>query len=60
VRFFESGSADALAREMLDLLRDPEARQQLTARASLYAASHCWEIRKADYVTLVDHLLESE
>jgi len=59
VRFFESGNADSLAREMLDLLRDPAARQQLVTRASLYAAYHCWETRKVDYLSLVDHLLES-
>ena len=60
VRFFESGDADSLAREMLDLLRNPESSQQMVTRASRYAASHCWEIRKVDYLTLVDHLLESE
>jgi hypothetical protein len=32
----------------------------MVTRASRYAASHCWEIRKVDYLTLVDHLLESE
>jgi glycosyltransferase involved in cell wall biosynthesis len=60
VRFFESGDADSLAREMSELLRNPESRQQIVTRASRYAATHCWEIRKADYLTLVDHLLESE
>ena len=60
VRFFESGDVDSLAREMSDLLRNPESRQQMVARASQYAASHCWERRKVDYLTLVDHLLESE
>jgi glycosyltransferase involved in cell wall biosynthesis len=60
VRFFESGNADSLAREMSDLLRNPESRQQMVTRASLYAACHCWENRKPDYLALVDHLLESE
>lgn len=60
VRFFESGNVDSLAREMSDLLRNPESRQQMVTRALLYAASHCWETRKVDYLTLVDHLLESE
>ena len=59
VRFFESGNADSLAREMLALLRDANERQQMVTRASLYAAYHCWETRKVDYLSLVDHLLES-
>ena len=60
VRFFESGNVDSLAREMLELLRSPESRQLMVARASRYAAAHCWETREVDYLTLVDHLLESE
>jgi glycosyltransferase involved in cell wall biosynthesis len=59
VRFFESGNPDALAREMLALLRDVELRQRLTARASEYAAEHSWESRKGDYLGLVDSLCDS-
>jgi glycosyltransferase involved in cell wall biosynthesis len=60
VRFFESGNADALAREMLVLLRDVELRRRITAQASEYAAAHCWENRKADYLSLVDSLCASD
>jgi glycosyltransferase involved in cell wall biosynthesis len=60
VRFFESGNADALAREMLVLLRDVELRKRITAQASEYAAAHCWENRKADYLSLVDSLCASD
>ena len=56
VRFFEPGNADGLAREMLLLLQDVELRTRLTAQASQYAAAHCWENRKADYLSLVDSL----
>ena len=59
VRFFESGNPDALAREMLALLRDVELCQRLTARASEYAATHSWESRKGDYLRLVDSLCDS-
>jgi hypothetical protein len=45
---------------MSDLLKNPKEREQMSMRASQYAASHCWEIRKTDYLTLVNHLLESE
>jgi glycosyltransferase involved in cell wall biosynthesis len=54
VRFFESGNVAALAREMIALLRDPELRRQMAARALAYAAANCWEQRKADYLHLVD------
>jgi glycosyltransferase involved in cell wall biosynthesis len=60
VRFFEPGNPDALAREMLALLRHEELRKRMTAQASAYAATHCWENRKADYLHLVDSLCGSE
>jgi glycosyltransferase involved in cell wall biosynthesis len=56
VRFFESGDPDALASEMLLLLRDTDLRQHLIVRASEYAATHSWENRKGDYLGLVDSL----
>jgi glycosyltransferase involved in cell wall biosynthesis len=60
VRFFESGNPDALAREMLTLLRDAEVRQHLIMRASEYAAAHSWENRKQDYLGLVDSLCDPD
>jgi glycosyltransferase involved in cell wall biosynthesis len=60
VRFFESGNPDALAAEMLTLLRDPVIRKRITSQASQYAAEHCWENRKTDYLKLVDSLCESD
>jgi glycosyltransferase involved in cell wall biosynthesis len=56
VRFFESGDPDALAREIIELLRNFELRRQLITRASEYAARNCWDNRKADYLNLVDCL----
>lgn len=59
VRFFESGNADALATAMLDVLRDPSLRERLTAIASAYAQRHSWSLRKADYLSLVDELIDT-
>jgi glycosyltransferase involved in cell wall biosynthesis len=56
VRFFRSGEPEALAREMLELLGNEDMRQEMAARASEYAARHCWENRKGDYLNLVDSL----
>ena len=56
VRFFEPGNPDALAREMMAVLRNDELRRHITAQAFSYAATHCWENRKGDYLRLVDSL----
>jgi glycosyltransferase involved in cell wall biosynthesis len=56
VRFFEPGNPDALAREIVALLRDDELRRCMTTEASTYAATHCWENRKGDYLRMVDSL----
>ncbi len=56
VRFFESGNVDALAEAMLEVLSDRQRREALTARASEYAVQNSWEVRKADYLQLVDSL----
>ncbi|MDQ6758460.1 MAG: glycosyltransferase family 4 protein, partial [Acidobacteriota bacterium] len=59
VRFFESGNSDALARDMIAVLRDAEASRPMVERASRYAARNCWESRKGDYLQLVDALCSS-
>jgi glycosyltransferase involved in cell wall biosynthesis len=56
VRFFQSGNPDALAKAMVEVLRDEESRQRMVARASDYAKRNSWETRKADYLQLVDSL----
>jgi glycosyltransferase involved in cell wall biosynthesis len=44
---------------MIELLRKPELRGEMTARAAEYAARNSWENRKADYLNLVDSLCAS-
>jgi glycosyltransferase involved in cell wall biosynthesis len=56
VRFFESGNEQALADAMLEILSNAELRKALVGRASDYAARNSWEVRKADYLQLVDSL----
>ncbi len=56
LRFFESGNPEALAREMIDLLNNDEARRQLANRATDFVASNCWEEKKSEYLALVDKL----
>ena len=57
VRFFESGKYDVLADAMLELIRNPDERRQLAENGLKYAAQHQWELRKPDYINLVDSLL---
>ena len=58
VRFFESGNHQALAEAMLELINDPAQRRQLAQNGLRYAATNRWELRKPDYLQLVDSLLE--
>jgi glycosyltransferase involved in cell wall biosynthesis/peptidoglycan/xylan/chitin deacetylase (PgdA/CDA1 family) len=56
VRFFESGNVKDLAAAMLEMIRNPELRRAMAARASEYAARNSWNTRRADYLHLVDSL----
>jgi glycosyltransferase involved in cell wall biosynthesis len=58
VRFFKSGSSEALAAAIIEVLSDDNLRQRLIANASAYAARNSWERRKLDYLELVDDLVE--
>ena len=58
VRFFESGDSNALAQKMLELLRNPDLRREMIARALEYAARNSWQRRKADYLEIVDSICD--
>jgi glycosyltransferase involved in cell wall biosynthesis len=60
VRFFESGNVAALAAAILEMIRNPEQRQAMAARALEYAVRNSWDTRKGNYLDLVDSLLERE
>jgi glycosyltransferase involved in cell wall biosynthesis len=56
VRFFESGNSKALASAIVEVLQNKELRQRMIDNASRYAAQNSWEVRKKDYLKLVDSL----
>ncbi len=56
VRFFESGNVPALAAAIVEVLQNDDLRQRLITNASAYAARNSWEVRKQDYLQLVDSL----
>ena len=56
VKFFESGNVDALASGMLELLNNAPLREAMVKRASQYVVQNSWEVRKSDYLALVDSI----
>ena len=58
VRFFESGKVDALAGALLEMLQDEPLRRRMIANAVEYAAANSWNVRKNDYLELVDGLID--
>jgi glycosyltransferase involved in cell wall biosynthesis len=56
VHFFESGNVDDLANAMVEVLSNASVREGMIARASEYSVRNSWEVRKADYLQLVDSL----
>lgn len=59
VRFFESGNSKALAAAIVEVLQNDELRRRMIANASEYAAKNSWEVRKKDYLKLVDSLCQA-
>lgn len=56
LQFFESGDANDLARKILYLMQNPERRCALTQHASEFIAENNWDVKKQEYLALVDRL----
>jgi glycosyltransferase involved in cell wall biosynthesis len=56
VRFFTSGDDQAMANAMLEVIADKTLRTGLIAKGYEYVANHSWDVRKKDYLDLVDTL----
>jgi glycosyltransferase involved in cell wall biosynthesis len=56
VRFFPSGNPQALADAMVELATRPDLRDALIANGRNYAERNSWDIRKKEYLDLVDSL----
>ena len=57
VKFFEPEDVDDLANCMLMLKRDKRFRNELILNAGKYAQQNNWEVKKQDYLRLVDSLV---
>jgi glycosyltransferase involved in cell wall biosynthesis len=57
VQFFESDSAEDLAAKIFDLMRNPVRRMALCACSSEFIAKNNWDMKKHEYLDLVDRLV---
>jgi glycosyltransferase involved in cell wall biosynthesis len=60
VQFFEPGSADDFAAKLLELLNDSMARKELSARALEFIQSNNWDVKKKEYLDLLDQLVKPQ
>jgi glycosyltransferase involved in cell wall biosynthesis len=56
VRFFTSGDSQALAAAMLDVIEHKELRDSLIAAGYEYVNRHGWDVKRNDYLALMDSL----
>jgi len=57
VQFFESGNAEDLADKIVDLMNDSGKRSLLCANAKAFIERNNWDVRKNEYLNLVDRLV---
>lgn len=60
VCFFESGNAEDMARQMVEVVRNHELRNRLVQNALEYAVANSWDAKKGDYLHLVDTLIAGD
>ncbi len=58
VRFFESGNEKDLSEAMLALIKDAGMRGKLAGNAKEFVAANSWDVKKHEYLRLVDSLLD--
>jgi len=56
LQFFESGNANDLASKIMEMMRSPEKRCSLARRALEFIANNNWDVKKEEYLALVDGL----
>ena len=56
VRFFRGESVEDLAKHMLELIKDPAAREQLKRAGLRFVQTNSWASKKQEYLDLIDAL----
>ncbi len=57
IKFFQAGDDKSLADAMLAMIHNQKLRETLAASALAYIADQNWDIKKQDYLNLVDRLV---
>jgi glycosyltransferase involved in cell wall biosynthesis len=57
VKFFRSGDVDHLAACLLEMMNNPSEREELRRAGFRYVEGNCWDVKKAIYYDVVDHLV---
>jgi len=60
LQFFESGDAQDLAAKILCMIENPDMRSALSSRALEFIATNNWDVKREQYLTLVDRLVSRE
>jgi glycosyltransferase involved in cell wall biosynthesis len=60
VQFFESGNSEDLAAKIVELTSDPEKRKTLHKNGIEFIQVNNWDIKKEEYICLVDRLVGRE
>jgi glycosyltransferase involved in cell wall biosynthesis len=56
LQFFESENTEDLASKIFELVHDADKRRSLCAHASDFIALNNWDVRKNEYLNVVDRL----
>lgn len=57
VQFFESGNVEDLAAKILEIMQQPCRRAELRAAGSEFIALNNWDVRKQEYLKVVDKIV---
>lgn len=59
ISYYENDDPNELAQRILQMRHDPDMRAAFARRASIYASENNWQVKKAEYLQLVDSLVSS-
>lgn len=60
IQYYENDDEAQLAEQILLLKRDPDLRMRLVANARRYVQENTWDVRKHEYLDLVDLLVDTK
>jgi len=60
IQYYEDDDEKELAEQILRLKNDPALRARLAANAQIYVRRNTWDVRKHEYLELIDSLAQSE